>query len=196
MAIDVGALKLDTQSGLLARINTEWHKRGLVLFGIVVALHWAEHIAQAIQIWVFHFRKPEARGLVGAHWPWLIKSEWLHYGFAIVMLVGLAILLPGFSGWARRFWIAALVIQIWHFAEHQLLFIQALTHQPWFGAKMPTSILQQFWPMNRPELHLFYNAVVTIPMIIAVYFHMFPPLMEHGRNARCGCARNKEPLAA
>ncbi len=32
---------------------------------------------------------PEARGLLGLYYPWLIKSEVLHYGYALVMLAGL-----------------------------------------------------------------------------------------------------------
>ena len=40
-------------------------------------------------------------------------------------------------------------------------------HYPLFGAKVPTSILQLVFP--RVELHLFYNVVVFIPMVIAMW---------------------------
>jgi len=30
----------------------------------------------------------------------------------------------------------------------------------------------------RVELHLFYNTIVFIPMVVAMYFHMFPPAGE------------------
>jgi len=33
----------------------------------------------------------------------------------------------------------------------------------------------------RVELHLFYNAVVFIPMVIGMYYHVFPPESEEGR---------------
>ncbi len=41
---------------------------------------------------------------------------------------------------------------------------------------MPTSIIQLWVP--RVELHLFYNTIVFIPMIIGMYYHLFPPAEE------------------
>lgn len=184
MAIDLGAAVLGThRRSVLARLNAEWHRPALSLLGAIVLVHWAEHITQAIQIWALGYKKPAARGMLGSQWPWLVNSEWLHYGFAVAMLVGLVLLLPGFRGRARAFWILALGIQGWHFVEHQILLVQAQTGHHWFGAKVPTSVLQQFWPMSRPELHLFYNAIVTIPMIVAMYFTLWPPLHERDGDA-------------
>jgi hypothetical protein len=135
-------------------------------FMVIVALHWAEHIAQAIQIWALDWKRPEARGILGLWFPWLISSEWLHYGYAVLMLLGLWFLRNEFSGAARTWWNLALIIQVWHHFEHLLLLIQASTDTYYFGGKVPTSVLQQFYP--RVELHLFYNTIVTIPMIVAV----------------------------
>ena len=39
----------------------------------------------------------------------------------------------------------------------------------------------------RVELHLFYNTIVFIPMVIAMYHHMFPPQVGAGR-PKCTCA--------
>jgi hypothetical protein len=185
----------------LGDLNTRWHRPALLGFAAVVVFHWVEHLVQAFQIWVLDYKKPEARGLLGAAFPWLIKSEWLHYGFAVVMLVGLALLLPGFSGRARAFWLVAFGIQVWHFIEHQILFVQAQAHHNWWHSKVPVSVLQHYWfPGSRPELHLFYNALVTIPMIIGVYYHMYPPPKERSQAAPCACARVElgvsEPVAA
>jgi MFS family permease len=146
------------------------YKRWVGVFMLVVIAHWVEHIVQAIQIFALGWPRPQARGLLGEWWPWLIKEETLHYGFAVVMLIGLIWLLPGFSGEARKWWIAALVLQVWHHMEHLLLLIQALTH-PFFGQKVPTSVIQLVFP--RVELHLFYNAVVFTPMLIAVYLQFY-----------------------
>jgi hypothetical protein len=44
---------------------------------------------------------------------------------------------------------------------------------------VPTSLLQVWVP--RVELHLFYNTIVFVPMVIAMYFHMFPPRSRQGR---------------
>jgi hypothetical protein len=50
---------------------------------------------------------------------------------------------------------------------------------------VPTSILQLWLP--RVELHLFYNSVVFIPMVIGMYYHLFPPASERAR-FQCTCA--------
>jgi hypothetical protein len=184
------AVALGKRTGFSA-INTRWHERALQAFGLIIALHWVEHVAQAWQIWVMDRPRPEARGFLGAQWPWLVSSEWLHYGYAIVMLIALALLLPGFKGRSRAFWMLAFVIQIWHFIEHQILLVQVQTHHNWGGAKAPQSVLQHFWfTGSRPELHLFYNTLVTIPMLVAIYFHMYPPKRERAKAlADCTCAR-------
>lgn len=189
MATHAGTLGRQDHQPLRTRLNTGWHERALWIFGGIVLLHWAEHIVQAAQIWALGYEKPAARGFLGAVWPWLVSSEWLHYGFAVVMLAGLAVLLPGFTGRARTWWIVALAIQVWHLVEHQILFIQAQTGTPWFGAKGPSSVIQQFWPMARPEIHLVYNMLVTVPMLVALWFHMYPPLHERGRETACTCDR-------
>ena len=118
--------------------------------------------------------------------PALVSSEWLHYAFALVMLVGLAALRPAFQGEARVWWTVALAIQGWHHFEHALLLGQALTGHYLFGRTVATSILQLFFP--RLELHLFYNAVVTLPMLVAVLEHRRPRAARR-RPATCACAR-------
>jgi hypothetical protein len=105
------------------------------------------------------------------------------------MLVGLWLLRPGFVGVAdRRWWTIALVIQFWHHIEHLLLITQAATGHNFFGRPVPTSILQLWLP--RVELHLFYNSIVFVPMVIGMYYHLFPPSTEPAAAAaqRCTCA--------
>jgi len=50
------------------------------------------------------------------------------------------------------------------------------------------SVLQLFVP--RVELHLFYNTIVFIPMVLGMYYHMFPPKGEEGLSV-CTCEWNK-----
>ena len=57
---------------------------------------------------------------------------------------------------------------------------------------MPTSVLQNFFP--RVELHLFYNSIVTIPMIVAVILHMRPNRAEPVE-ADCTCGGHNRELA-
>lgn len=168
-----------------ARLNGPLHRPVLALFTLIVIAHWAEHIAQAVQIYVLGWPTPQARGVLGIPFPWLIRSEWLHYGYALVMLAGLLLLRGGFHGRARRWWNIALGIQVWHHFEHLLLLAQATTGAYLLGEPVPTSILQFFFP--RVELHLFYNTVVTVPMVIAVGLHLRPTPAER-RSASCLCA--------
>jgi hypothetical protein len=59
---------------------------------------------------------------------------------------------------------------------------------------VPVSFVQLLMPKFRPELHLFYNAIVFVPMVIAMYYHMFPPKGE--KAAACSCSLRREPLTA
>ena len=176
------------------KLNSVWHKRALNFFMFIVLAHWAEHLAQAYQIYVMGWPRPKAGGFLGLFFPWLVSSEVLHYGYAIVMLIGIWLLRKGFTGTSRKWWTIALVIQFWHHIEHAVLQWQALTAHYWFGSPVPTSFLQLLLPTFRVEIHLFYNAVVFIPMMIGMYYHLFPPKGEE--NAVCSCALHREPLSA
>ncbi|MFG3708318.1 hypothetical protein ACGF7U_26775 [Micromonospora sp. NPDC047670] len=170
--------------GLVASINGRYHRTALTLYLAVVVAHWAEHLVQAYQIWVLGWPRPEARGVLGMPFPWLVSSEWLHYGYAIVMLIGLFLLLPGFTGRSRAWWTVALALQFWHHIEHGLLLVQAHSSFRLPGSAEPTSLLQLVVP--RVELHLFYNSVVFIPMVIAMYLHLRPSTAERAA-ASCSC---------
>jgi hypothetical protein len=88
-----------------------------------VLAHWAEHLLQALQIYALGWPVPEARGLLGHFFPWLVTSEALHYAYAFVMLAGFWLLRPGFTGTRdRQWWTIALAIQFFHHFEHFLLF--------------------------------------------------------------------------
>lgn len=167
-------------------LNGAWHERALQVFMIVVVAHWIEHLAQAFQVYGLHWHRHHAGGALGLVLPWLVASEWLHYGYALVMLVGLAVLRSGFTGRSRVWWDIALIIQAWHHLEHALLLVQAVTNTPMFGAAAPTSLLQLVFP--RMELHLFYNAIVFLPMIIAMVYHRYPSVFEL-QVAPCSCGR-------
>ena len=176
------------------KLNSVWHKRSLHLLMFVVLAHWAEHLAQSYQIYVMGWPRPTAGGFLGLFFPWLVSSEFLHYGYAIVMLVGIWLLRAGFTGTSRTWWTVALVIQFWHHIEHAVLQWQALTHHYWFGSPVPVSFLQLALPKFRVEIHLFYNAVVFAPMLVAMYYHLFPP--EGEKSAACSCSLRREPLPA
>jgi hypothetical protein len=160
------------------------HRTALQIYLLIVIAHWAEHIFQAVQIYALGWPVPQARGVLGIPFPWLVTSEWMHYVYALLMLAGLIVLRRGFTGRARAWWTAALAIQTWHHFEHLLLLVQALTGNHLAGRPMVTSVLQLVVP--RVELHLFYNAVVFLPMIVAMYLHLRPSRAESDAMA-CNC---------
>jgi hypothetical protein len=172
------------------RLNGRWHERASQLFGVIVMAHWAEHLLQAWQIFVLKWPRPKALGLIGYVYPWLVTSEFMHYGYALVMLIGLWVLRKGFTGRSHTWWTIALGIQFWHHIEHLLLQGQALAHHNLFGAAVPMSVAQLWIP--RVELHLFYNAIVFLPMVVAMYLHLLPNETERARQS-CSCALRLGP---
>lgn len=185
--------ELARPTGFLGTLNSKYHHRALTVFMVIVLAHWAEHLAQAFQIYVLGWKAPAARGVLGIPFPSLISSEWLHYGYALVMLVALWVLRHGFAGRSRQWWNLALGIQFWHHLEHLLLFIQAQSGWRLAGQKVPTSVIQLLVP--RVELHLFYNTIVTIPMIIAVILHRRASVAEH-KQTGCTCGLPKHTVLA
>src|SRR6476620_4211968 len=170
---------------MLQRLNGAWHERALQVFMVIVLGHWTEHILQAWQIYYLGMPVAHAHGALGHFYPWLVQSEVLLYGYALVMLVGLWILRKGFTGTSRKWWTIALVIQFWHHIEHGLLITQATAHHNFFGSPAPVSLLQLVF--SRAARPLFSTAVVSIPMVIGMYYHMFPPETET-QPAACTCA--------
>src|ERR1700683_5381631 len=154
-----------TGASFYDKLNSVWHERALQIFMVIVLAPWAEHLFQAHQIYVMGWPRQKTNGLVGV---------W--------------VLLKGFSGRAHTWWLIALVIQFWHHIEHLLLITQATLHHNLYGRPVPMSVLQFFFP--RVELHLFYNSIVFIPMVIGMYYPMFPP-EEEANHDTCTCAWNK-----
>ncbi len=171
-------------NSLVSQLNTRWHEKALWLYTAVVLAHWLEHIFQAYQIWILDLPRPDSLGLVGMFLPWLVTSEVMHFGFALFMWVGLIALAPGFSGAAAKWWYASLAIQTWHFIEHSLLQGQVLIGSNLFHSSGPVSVGQVWVP--RAELHLLYNLLVFIPMVVAVVLHSLP---SDDTSPACTCAR-------
>ena len=179
------ALPTSGTGTLVERLNTVWHERALQLFMVIVLAHWAEHLVQAYQIYALGWPLPEARGVLGLWYPWLVGSEVLHYGYALIMLSVIWVLRSGFEGRSYTWWMVAFWIQFWHHIEHGLLQGQAILGENLFNSPVPVSILQLV--IRRPELHLIYNAAVFIPMIIGMYYHLFPST-EEAEKMQCSCA--------
>jgi hypothetical protein len=106
------------------------------------------------------------------------------------MLIGIWLLRKGFEGRSHMWWTITFWIQFWHHIEHALLLGQIISGHTLFNLPVPTSIIQLWIP--RVELHLFYNSIVFIPMVIGMYYHMFPPEGEEPSH-KCTCALRHEP---
>lgn len=189
MNVAAPACGLDSTENLSLseKLNGPWHERALWGYTAIVLAHWAEHFVQTFQIYVLGWKVPDARGVLGLWFPALIKSELLHYGYALVMLACFWVLRKGFVGRSRTWWMAAFWIQFWHHIEHALLQWQAISGHYLFGAPVPMSFAQLIIP--RVELHLFYNTIVTIPMVVAMFYHMFPS-REEELHMHCSCSWN------
>ncbi|GII91682.1 hypothetical protein [Sinosporangium siamense] len=166
-------------------LNTTYHRAALTVFMVIVVAHLAEHLAQAVQLYALGWPLADARGVLGLPVPWLVTSEWMHYAYALITLVGLTVLRPGFTGRARTWWTVSLGIQIWHHVEHVLLLGQAISGSNLLERPVPTTLVQLLVP--RAELHLFYNTIVFVPMVVAVLLHRHPAEAERAA-ARCSCA--------
>lgn len=194
-ATHTATLPASSRASFFERLNSSSHEVALKTFLFIVLAHWAEHFVQAFQIYVLGWPVPQARGVVGYFFPWVIASETLHYGYAIVMLIGLFLLRQGFApGRERTWWTVALAIQFFHHIEHGLLQLQAILGTPFFGRPVPTSIVQLWVP--RVELHLFYNTIVFVPMVIAMYYHMFPAKSSTAPTCTCAWERDGQTAAA
>lgn len=178
---------------LVTRLNGPWHKRALRIFMVIVLAHLAEHGVQAFQVYALGWPVHASRGVLGQWFPWLVHSEFLHYGYAVVMLAGIWVLLPGFAGRSRTWWLAALVIQFWHHIEHGLLQGQAIAGHNLFGSPVPISVAQLWIP--RVELHLLYNSLVFVPMVVAMVYHLFPTESER-HVVTCSCALRRAAATA
>lgn len=169
-------------------LSAHRHRAALLIFLAIVLAHWGEHLVQAFQVYVLSWPRADAGGALGLVFPALVHSEALHYGYALVMLVGFLVLLPGFAGRSRTWWSIALWIQVWHHLEHLLLLVQAVSGMHLLGMAAPTSLIQLVVP--RIELHLFYNAIVFAPMVVAMVLHRMPNARER-ESMSCTCAAGR-----
>lgn len=170
--------------------NGRNHSLYLKIFSAVLTLHLLEHIFQAFQFFVLNWSRQESLGFLGLWFPWLIRSEGLHYFHALFMLIGLFLLKPAVTNQtARIWWNICIVLAFLHHLEHFLLLEQAITKTYLFVGTLPIppgklgvpiSLGQVFFPKlgleifrQRIELHLFYNLVVMFPMMISLKLQKF-----------------------
>jgi hypothetical protein len=116
-----------------------------------------EHLAQLFELFILDWNRPDCLGLLGLWQPGLMRSEWLHYLYALAMLIGLYWLRTQVN---NHWWTRTIYLQHYHHIEHLLLLTQAM-----LGFK--ANGIGGIW-FPRIELHFFYNLVVMIPMMLAL----------------------------
>lgn len=152
-------------------LNGSKHKQALLIYMLIAAGHFSEHLVQIVQYGVLDWSARASGGILGLWFPGLAASEVLHSSYNSFQLTGLILLAYGFrnAGSARNWWTIALVAQSWHWLEHAVLQVQYLTGHYLYNAVKQTSILEIFFP--RIELHFVYNLIVFVPTVIALLLY-------------------------
>ena len=182
-------------TGIMATLNGQRHKLALGLFMVVVIAHWAEHIAQAYQIWGLGWPRPKANGLLGLAVP--VAG---HIRVA-ALRVRAASCWSGCCSCARASSGAAAPGGRSRSASSSGTTSSTCccSSRPRPAATSPAgrcrpASLQLFFP--RVELHLFYNTIVFIPMVVAMVLHLRPD-RRRARRMACPCARPRRvPVTA
>lgn len=143
------------------------HYAWFALYEILVVtqgLHFIEHIAQILQIYVLGVPRADAHGIFGN-----LDAEYVHFFFDTFLTVGVIILLFRFRK-NKALWVS-LVIGLWHTAEHWYITYYYVFDNAFYKAHAKNGLLAQgglLWPnspLPRAELHFLYNLIFTIPLI-------------------------------
>ena len=140
----------------------------LALYTVLVVTqvgHVLEHVAQIVQIHGLGLAGKEARGVFGA-----LDVEWVHFAWNAWILVAVVLLLrhlPG-NGWLG----VALVVAGWHMVEHAVTLWTYLSTgvagSP--GLLGAGGAIAGGGPLPRPDLHLVYNLIETLPLVAGFLF--------------------------
>ncbi|OLC57055.1 MAG: hypothetical protein AUH85_04345 [Chloroflexi bacterium 13_1_40CM_4_68_4] len=123
-----------------------------LLFAVLLATqsgHVLEHTAQMVQLHILGLGGPQARGIVGA-----LDLEWTHFAWSLWVLCASALLLRRFPH--SRWLVLAVALGVWHELEHVVI----------MSTFLATGVVGTPG-FSRPELHFLYNAMITIPLILA-----------------------------
>jgi hypothetical protein len=142
----------------------------LAFFFILVVtqgVHLLEHVAQMIQIHLLGLSGPQASGIFGA-----LNIEWVHFIWNswVLICVVLLVFLYRKNPWL---W-ALLVIATWHEIEHvYIMSIFLKTAHPGApGLLAHGGAIAGGLPLNRPDLHFYYNLLEELLLIIAYLYQI------------------------
>lgn len=142
---------------------------------LVQSAHFAEHVAQIVQIYVEGIRPPDAHGLLGS----VFDFEWVHFTYNVgleIALIGLWLgyrsassALPAVSS-ALRLLTGLIVFQGYHSTEHIVKLYQYLFAPLYQSGTVPTpGILPTLtgWPIF--VVHFGINLMVWVLMTLVVW---------------------------
>jgi hypothetical protein len=145
--------------------RTYHHQTWLGLFFVLTALqlaHMGEHVAQMVQIHLLGLQGADASGIFG-----VFNVEWVHFVWNGLVVVGVVLLLTRYSH-NRWLWLTA-AIAGWHLVEHAYILSVYLgtgvSGTP--GLLAQGGLLGGGLPLVRPDLHVGYNLIETVPLVAA-----------------------------
>lgn len=148
-------LTLDTR-----RAAGSWLALYLVL-AVTQTAHVGEHVAQVAQLRLLGIPAKDAHGIFGA-----LDVEWVHFAWNAWVVAAIAVLLA--KGFRTPWLWAAGLIGGWHLTEHVVLIAlyvaTGVAGRP--GLLADGGLIAGGLPIARPEMHLLYNLVETIPLLI------------------------------
>lgn len=149
-------------------VRTTWRAAGAWLaFYLVLAVtqtgHVGEHVVQIVQLRLLGLTGEHAHGIFGA-----LDIEWVHFIWNSWVLVAVVVLLVGRPE-NRWLWVTA-PLAAWHLFEHTFLIatylLTGVEGNP--GLLAMGGLLGNGLPLARADLHLLYNVLETIPLLIGL----------------------------
>lgn len=139
----------------------------LELLVIVQGLHFIEHIAQLIQVYVLGMARSQAHGIIGS-----LDVEYVHFCFVLLLQVGVTALLFKFPR-NTALWVA-FAIGLWHLVEHAYITYNYLFQNAYYQMQAKNGLLAQggallpHAPLPRIELHFLYNLLFLTALLWAL----------------------------
>lgn len=160
---------------LIVFVEMEWtyrHFGWLALFGVmafVQSLHFTEHVIEVVQVHVFHDPLNQAQAIFGQ-----FNVEWVHFTGDTALSIGTLLLLTRYR-YNPWLYVAAF-FQVAHQAEHSYLIFNHVFYHVTQGAPgllaSPGGAIDGGVGLNRPDLHLIYNTLFTIPFVLALVYQV------------------------
>ena len=150
-----------------------WKRERYGLFAVFLAvcfiqtLHMGEHSVQVLQMLITRGDLAHSHGVFGQ-----LDFETVHFVADTLLWFALGVFLVLFRGANKWLWVAFAAASL-HEIEHFYLFWMYLADRATYAAGGFAGIMGSGGvigsPLGRPYLHFSYNAIVIVPMLIALW---------------------------